>query len=964
MASYSSSSDAENSEDEMDDLDSDEQEASGLFLKRHKRFRSGNKKDWAMLGVFAEESEDDSSGLAGKQLRYKHVRFTSPGHLNNTYELNERYAAGKVEEDSEVDRKDRLKNPSSASKVFPSTLNDLQTFERSRQNSPSMLTDSNVSKHFKNFGLGAKMMEKMGYVVGKGLGSQGQGILNPVETKVRPTRAGLGSIKERTEKDVEKSKKSSGSASEEEQRLKKQFEDKQEKKHKNKIKHKTASEIAGDMEVPLVLQQIIDMTGKDIKLIENVSGTMSIPATLSHNDEMYQISQIARRDLDMHAKEWKQLQDRKSYIKMEETRINEKINQESIRIQKLENIIEEMEKIYLFCKNSSKDSLEILNDISQMLEKVQFEFSEEIETYHLNEVVVSILFPIIKQIFLSWDPLKEPTLILNLFCKWKNILDIENIFNVDEINDSLLLKQRIMSPFESMLQHLWVPRVRSAINNTWNPHNPSPVLFLFESWKNLLSPFIQDFILNQLVLPKLQKSVSSWDPRSSIKKKNLQLPHIWLFPWLPLLKENTETLIDDVKRKFKTILNSWDIKDGPIEELNAWREIFGDNQFEKLMLNYLLPKLSICLRLDFHIDPSDQKLEPLEWVLPWRVFFKPSVFEQLFASEFFPKWMDILYLWLTDPECNYAQVSEWYQWWQEVFPSEMLEMPMIRESFVKGLDMMHQALDLGKDVSEKLPPPVVDFINPIEIKIKESPLPKKHTRQLDIDDVKFKDVVEEFCMEHDLILIPLRKAHEGTGNPLFRITASASGTGGILVYIKGDVVWVQNIKNKNEFNPESLNNILTLTTYDFRNDNLRSLKKFLLFCLYKMRAIKDVYTHLTSKNCYTYPEPSSVLVSIMSTEFSAIENIEKQPKNISRRSSENVIRNRPRSRSPVYFTPNSVGEMNLKFQDQNAGYSSYFGYERTVIKGDNDYYRWLQDYAKRDTFTDWIESAFGKSVGR
>ncbi|KTW25966.1 hypothetical protein T552_03240 [Pneumocystis carinii B80] len=834
MGSYSSSSD-ENSDENMEDLDREDQEEFGLFLKHRKRSYKRDTKEDRMLGVFAGDSDEEYSGIGEKQLRYKHVRFTTPKQIDEINQKNRGYLDKKSIDESEKDSSNRHGRFSYVYKPRTDALNEKEAFYSPKQDKKAEMKDesdyprsfkspieselknkpksvnSETSKYFKNSGFGAKMLEKMGYIAGQGLGSQGQGILNPVETKVRPTRAGLGLIKEKTQQAIDESRRRGEiSEDEEDQHIKKPIpEKKSERIHKEKIKHKTASEIAGGMEVPPVLQQIIDMTEKEVKLIENVSGTMSIPMTLSRNDEMYQISLLARRDLEMYATEWKQLQDRKVYIEMEELRINEDAEKESIKIEKLEKIIKEIEDIYLFCKNNSEDSLVLLNNISGILEEIQHKFLEEIEIYNLDEVIISILFPIIKPLFLSWDPLEEPSPVLNFFHKWKQIIGVKNVSEIDQ-DDHFSLKQTIMTPFESMLQHLWVPKVRSAINNTWNPYNYSSALFLFESWKNLLSPFIQDFVLNQLIFPKLQKSIFNWNPRNFIKKKDSRLPHIWLFPWLPLLKENTETLIDSVKRKFKMILSSWDIKDGPIEELNVWKEIFGDTQFEKLMLTHILPKLSACLRLDFFVDPSDQKLEPLEWILPWRSFFKPSVFDQLFATEFFPKWMDILYIWLTDSECNYTQVSEWYQWWQQVFPPEMLEMPMIRESFINGLDMMHQALNLGNDVSEKLLPPVTNLTQPIEIETKETPLPKTYSKQLEDRDVEFKDVVEEFCLEHDLVLIPLRKAHEGTGNPLFRITASASGTGGIIVYIKGDVVWVQNIKNKNEFNPESLNYILTL----------------------------------------------------------------------------------------------------------------------------------------------------------
>lgn len=54
-----------------------------------------------------------------------------------------------------------------------------------------------VSEHFGRFeqhttGFGSRMMAKMGFEPGKGLGRQGEGIAEPVQAEVRPRALGLG----------------------------------------------------------------------------------------------------------------------------------------------------------------------------------------------------------------------------------------------------------------------------------------------------------------------------------------------------------------------------------------------------------------------------------------------------------------------------------------------------------------------------------------------------------------------------------------------------------------------------------------------------------------------------------------------------------------------------------------------------------------------------------------------------
>lgn len=65
---------------------------------------------------------------------------------------------------------------------------------------------------------------------------------------------------------------------------------------------------------------------------------------------------------------------------------------------------------------------------------------------------------------------------------------------------------------------------------SWNARNWSPLVELLDTWTPLLPPWVLDNVLEQLVLPRLQKEVEAWNPLTDT------LPvHSWLHPWLPLM---------------------------------------------------------------------------------------------------------------------------------------------------------------------------------------------------------------------------------------------------------------------------------------------------------------------------------------------------------------------------------------------------------------------------------------------
>lgn len=58
-------------------------------------------------------------------------------------------------------------------------------------------------------------------------------------------------------------------------------------------------------------------------------------------------------------------------------------------------------------------------------------------------------------------------------------------------------------------------------------------------------------------------------------------------------------------------------------------------------------------------------------------------------------------------------------------------------------------------------------------------------------EISFRSIVEEEAAIADLLFQPANRSHPSNGLPLFRVSKADKKAGGVLLYIKDDVVWVQ-----------------------------------------------------------------------------------------------------------------------------------------------------------------------------
>ena len=708
----------------------------------------------------------------------------------------------------------------------------------------------------------SKMMAKMGYVEGQGLGATGRGRLAPIESQLRPQGAGLGAVKEKTKQAKEEEKREAAfrgevveDSSEEERKRRRKLKEKKISDAKGAVgtprkakpKYKTAADMeaaAEGLEVPNVLMSLIDATGQDTKLLTSAAGLMKSQMMVPSETESSKIARRARRDLEAFTDEWTSLTERKVYFEDQEAQLiveTEEDGESGEDARNIKAMIEVVEELQLDGDVDVDDSWR-WETVTVKLESLQ-RYSTG-PSSPLHEIAVAALHPLFKRAMQQWEPLEfsqEPTGGLPYLKRLQHVLIPQVESNTElalQTGTSYSAPQtKSTTHYETMIYFLWLPSMRSAITNDWDVYHDSDALIdLLKAWRPVLPPFIWANIIDQLVATRLIDAVAAWKPRNAQKshRNSSKPPHVWLFPWLQYLDEqhtdpkSSTGLLSEVKRKFKGVLSTWNLSNPLPTGLEEWRTVL-QSELSSILVRHLLPRLALHLSTNLVIDPRDQDLTPLEDVLRWAPFFSLDTMAHLLVAEFFPKWHQTLYVWLTYEGVNYADVKNWYNWWKEEVLGQALsagfnELPSVAGQWNKGLETMSQALDLlesGMDVSTHLPPvsldtssrtplstPIASSSGPPPPSLISSTTPNTVKASQIEEPITFKDVVEEWCAENGLLLFPLREADLQSGLPLFRITASASGRGGAVIYLKGDVVWVRGGTENRAFMPVGLDETL------------------------------------------------------------------------------------------------------------------------------------------------------------
>ncbi|CAI6320110.1 unnamed protein product [Periconia digitata] len=617
-----------------------------------------------------------------------------------------------------------------------------------------------------------KMMNKMGYK-GGGLGKDGEGIAAPIEVKVRPTKAGVGVVKEKTIAQIQEEKRRARMNGE---KVESSSEDERPKRRKPKASAATsgastptvrprktvyALEEAG-IHVP---QSILDYTTNQAR----TTTTLSLRGT----EQPFQSSAQSKAYMELNA-----------FMDEVETLQSDTHSIE----QETENLVAELQAL-------STQSVQLQDTISRLADLHNTsdwsKLVQGLKSMSLSEKeAVALLHPKFSQAVVAWDPSQGPLEEVAL-----SLIELADIVNPRSQGER---RPRSTTPYQSMML-IWWSRFHSALIKDFRPDSSTASAFLLaiEVWLPVLKgvPFIYHRVIRE-VKRMTSDVIQVWNPR-----KAKSLPQ-WILQYLPYFDP-----LPDLKPKLRILLQVWPLGRGLLPGIKLFQKAFP-KELGTMLLHFLVPRLTTHLNDNLEMDPSDQNMEPITAVVSWTGVLSARIIVEVLHSAFFPAFLACLHSWLTYESCNLEEVSKWLTYWAEdVFPKDIAQEPTFKADFEQAYTLVGAALDLeneGKSLETlefpasepaQVPSPETpDFSKSINTEPSQPTLP-------DASELSFKDIVESWCAEEDLLIIPLRKADESTGFPLFRITASAAGKGGVIVYFKGDIIYAQNKKDKSIWDP-------------------------------------------------------------------------------------------------------------------------------------------------------------------
>ncbi|CUM66139.1 uncharacterized protein PRCAT00003796001 [Priceomyces carsonii] len=667
------------------------------------------------------------------------------------------------------------------------------------------------SEHVGRYGIGATLLMKMGYKEGKGLGAREGGIVNPIETKLRPQGIGVGGIRENTKQEDEISVESS----EDELRIHTKV-GKTETDISLKLFNIIDELTASGVDIPLYMKEISDQASS--------GKVVSVPKM----HEVFRLLFRFKEDLD-------ETKNQEAFLSYQIENIEKTIEEDNLELNAEQDLLNKLDSFQSRHPDSEAEQISLITDT---LNSIACEPSRNAKSagLALASVASSFVGHIFKNELQAF--LKKDHKYLQVLMEWTSIS--KDIQKASEGRltfwDSMMvnhIEKSLKAQIEKNIDHTILLEVIEFLIE-------APILL-----DNISA--ISNRVARDVILPNLKKEIEEWDLNRTCDVS----PPLHLIDFISVLSvEKTslaQSLISMVSAKyiqyidFHNIDSFWltYLRDGKKQEylehvvapelsrlFKIWSvalsHFISDEKFQEISNSFLQSLCSFLDREEWNMLSEDFERLDLAFFLMFETDYEiidDAKVILVLQFKIFNAWLQTLYRYLTSSVSS-GTILKWFRKWYGYIEKKVILLDL-KEEVVALLDWyFNSALKYIEEYSSgeklsslELPSIQGNSFPSFTTIFKKSALASKTSNVEGIPShqllTSFKDVVTSYCSQHNILFMNLKnKYHPTFGFPIYQLEGYSGRK--LLAYIQDDVLWITpnlNFEELEDFTPISLDEL-------------------------------------------------------------------------------------------------------------------------------------------------------------